>query len=217
MGGGLKTTSLGNKEKGAKMDQDRQIRFLIPPLIFILSLLWGCHQAGYNLTNILGTDSLKSILGLLAAGAVTAIALGFIIGAVSIIILRYSFKIFKKPTYEIVVSKDSLNRIWPQLKTTLAVDNSKILFGGVTFDHELISDGIHSWLTRRWSAFNISVNSSVALLLSHLVAFFIPINQSYTWGFTSVLIGICFILNAIAAWKETMGMIEFQSYREHVK
>ena len=199
------------------MDQDRQIRFLIPPMIFILSLLLGYYQTVNNFSQLPKNNSIENILGLLAAGAVIVIALGFIIGTLSIIILRCFFHVFKKSTYEIVISDDTLNRIWKQLKTTLKIDKTMILYAGVTFDHELLSDGIHNWLARRWNAFNISINSCVALLLAHIVAFIINVNQSYTWGFTSIILGICFLLNAISAWKDTMLMIDFQSYRKHVK
>lgn len=197
------------------MNQDRQIRFLIPPLVFILSLLWGAHLSGKDLTSLFGPDVVESILGLLALGAVTAISLGFIIGTISINLLRVMFCVFGRRTYEAVLSKKTLKRIWPKMKTALEFDSKYVLNIAATFDHEIISKGVHEWLTRRWSSFNISVSAIVALLLSHIIAPFIPINQSWCWGITSVILGIFFLGNAIFAWRETMEMIDFQSHRKH--
>ena len=196
------------------MDQERQIRFLIPPFVFILSLLWGAHLAGIDLRPLFGVDAIKSILGILAVGAVTAIAVGFIISTISVNILRVIFCLFKKPAYEATLTDETLRRIWLQIKTKLPFDRNLALFAASTFDHELFSDGIHYWLMRRWSSFNISFHCCVALALSDAIAPFLPISQSYFWGITSIVLGLFFLLNAICAWRETMHMLDFQSYRK---
>ena len=69
------------------MDQDRQIRFAIPPFFLLASLLWGAHLGGRDLTPILKPDTAKEVLGLLGAAVVAIIPMGFRISSLSIILL----------------------------------------------------------------------------------------------------------------------------------
>lgn len=195
------------------MDQNRQIRFLVPPLIFILSIIWGAYLSNDNFCKYFYSNISERIIGLLAAGAVAVITLGYIISSISIIILRFGFCVFNKFHYETVHSDDTLKRIWCMIKTESAFDGSKILYAVSTFDHEILSRGVHEWLTRRWSSFNISVHSCVALILSHILAPFFNISQSWAWFILTVILLLVFICNAIIAWRETMNMIDFQSHR----
>ncbi len=55
------------------MDQDRQIRFLIPPFFLLVSILWGAYLSGRDLTPIFKPDYSREVLGVLAAAAVAVV------------------------------------------------------------------------------------------------------------------------------------------------
>jgi hypothetical protein len=196
------------------MDQDRAIRFAIPPFFLFASLLWGAHLGGCDLSFIFKLDVAKELLGLLAAAAVAVVPIGFLIGTISVILLRLLAWITGAPTYEAKLSDSTLDRIWRQLGSTHPKDKKLTLYASTTFDHELVDKGIHTWLLRRWNAFHLATHSIVALLLAHLFAPVFSIAQVWTWWVsTAGLIAILFV-NALCSWRETMKMIEFQSYRQ---
>ena len=85
-----------------------------------------------------------------------------------------------------------------------------------TFDHELLAPGIHTWLLRRWNAFNVAAHSVVALALAHLLAPAFSIPLGCAWLATTVVSIAILGWTAFNAWRDTMGMIEFQSHRQPV-
>lgn len=197
------------------MDQDRQIRFLIPPIIFILSLLWGAYLCDKNVFSLLESEFGKNIIGLFAAGLITVIGIGYIIGTISTNLLRLIFFIIDEPTYEADLPTETLTRIWVKLNTNLAKEPKHILYAAATYDHELLPESIHKWIVRRWNSFNISIHSIVALFLSHIIAFRFSFVQNREWLITDLILAILFLISAICSWRETMGMINFQSYRKN--
>jgi hypothetical protein len=196
------------------MDQDRAIRFAIPPFFLFASLLWGAHLAGCNLSSIFKPEIAKETLGLLAAAAVAVVPVGFLIGTITVCLLRLIVLITGIPTYEAKLSDDTLKRIWRQLRSDQAQDKKLTLYVATTFDHELLADGIHTWLMRRWHSFNVSVNSIVALILAHFFAPVLSIPQSWRWSVSTAILAAILLFQALFAWHETMNMIEFQSHRE---
>jgi hypothetical protein len=198
------------------MDQDRQIRFAIPPFFLFASLLWGAYLAHRDLSPIFKPETAKEMLGVLAAAAVAIIPLGFLLSTLSVMLLRLLALIARTPTYEAVLKDPVLERIWSQLKTTQAKDKKLTLYAAATFDHELLESGIHTWLLRRWNSFNVATHSIVALLVAHVLAPIFSIPQVCTWWVsTTALVAVLFV-NALCAWRETMRMIEFQSYRQQM-
>jgi hypothetical protein len=155
----------------------------------------------------------KNLLGVLAAAAVVVVPVGFLISALSVLVLRLLAYLGGEPTYEAVLSDDTIKRVWAQLGTQQDKDNRLVLYAAATFDHELLEPGIHTWLMRRWNSFNVAAHSIIALLLAHGAAFVFSIPQSWGWAAsTLVLIAILFVA-AYDAWHETMTMIDFQSHR----
>jgi hypothetical protein len=88
-----------------------------------------------------------------------------------------------------------------------------MLYASVTLDHEMTAPGIHTWVMRRWSAFNVSVNCVAAMLIAHLLAPALGIAQSRTWWLFTMGVGAVLIINAVATWKGTMEMLNFQATR----
>ena len=154
------------------------------------------------------------MLGLLTAAAVLIVPVGFLIGAVSVMLLRLLAKIAGISTYEARLSDSTLDRVWSQLRSALAKDKKLTLYAAATFDHELLATGIHTWLLRRWNSFNVAAHSIVALVLAHAVAPFFSIKQVCWWWVSTLALLVPLFATAFFAWRETMGMIEFQSYRQ---
>jgi hypothetical protein len=129
-------------------------------------------------------------------------------------LLRLLALIARIPTYEAVLMDSTFEHIWSQLKSTQAKDKKLTLYAAATFDHELLAAGIHTWLLRRWNSFNVATHSIVALLLAHVLAPIFSIPQVWTWWASTAALVAVPLVNALFAWRETMRMIEFQSYRQ---
>lgn len=199
------------------MDQNRQIRFLIPPFFLIASMLWGVHlDPCFDLSKQLSELSLQLSLAVIAGTTLTIVPLGFLISVISISFIRLIFlKTGRK--YDALYEEDTVRRIWPILKSKLDPHRDYTLYAVATFDHEIVDKGIHGWVMRRWSAFHVSVHSAVAIGLSHLFALFLPIKQTRIWILSSIIFVILLVINAVIAYRETKGMLEFQSHRYRPK
>lgn len=201
------------------MDKDRQIRFLYPPLFFlafVLSALVLDRPTAVKewLDTFGGTEK---VLTIIAGGGIVILVLGLLIGTLSSLLLRALFFLAGWRRYEAVLSRETLLAIWPRLGTTQIVAESKYqwrrqaFYGGVSFDHAIFPRGIHLWLMRRWSAFNISYNSAVAIVLSLIVVRYYGIPTQADWVLIAAMVIAALALNAVFAWRETMSMIQFQA------
>lgn len=206
------------RRRKSTIDPERKIRFLYPPFFLLASLLLGLYfdpnRSLNDILPIMGSDWIKVIVGALIGGGLIVIVAGFFIGTISLCILRLAFKVFGKRQHEAVLSQGCLEQIWKQLHATGAPCQNQTLYAAATFDHELLPKGIHDWLTRRWNAFNISVNSGVAFALALIIGKVLSIDIGIEWCVTSVIVAGFLTWSVILAWRDTMGMIEFQSHRE---
>jgi len=217
------------------MDQARQIRFLIPPLLLFTSFLWGlyldsCRDFSDFLPTDWSTKEVGGIIGIITGGSIFVVALGFIIGTVSIVISRLfvvicplwllqvilGFPPARVRHYEAVVSEQGLRAIWNQLRINLAFDVRQTFYAVVTFDHDLLrgqAQGIHEWLLRRWTSFNISIHSSIGLVFLLACGIWF-LGWEWKWWLPNLIAVIFLIVNGIISWRETMRMIFFQSFRD---
>jgi hypothetical protein len=173
----------------------------------------GRISSGRDLSPIFKPETAKEVLGLLAAAAVAIVPVGFLISTLSVALLRVLWVITRSPTDEAVLSDSTLERIWDQLASTQAKDKKLTLYAAATFDHELLAPGIHKWLIRRWNSFNVATHSIVALVLAHAFAPIFSIPQVCAWWVSTLALVALLLFTALNARHETMGMIEFQSYR----
>ncbi len=197
------------------MDQDRQIRFAIPPFFLFSSLLLGILLSDNSIREWLTRADGPRLLAIGTAIAASTLPVGFAISAITFLLLRLVFL----PTgrsFETAVSADALKAIWPSLKTSQQIDEQLTFQATVTLDHELLSPGVHSWIVRRWNAFLISTQACVALALAHGVAWMLSLEQPGCWFVASFCVGAVLAINAIIAWSGTMKMLEFQAFRLHV-
>ncbi len=220
------------------METNRQVRLLIPPFVLLVSLAWGAALDPANPLKGLFTalsptstvsvaDSTTKIVGLLAAGGILVVALGFLISTISIFFLRLLFlpwwmwAYWKHGTrlhYEATLSPATLTRLSTALDKSLGLkadpDGSKrALYLAAAFDHILLPPGIHDWLGRRWNMFNVSVHSMVALGLSLLVGGILTIQIEREWSLAVGGLALALGVNAVLAQRETMKMVEFLSHR----
>jgi len=195
------------------VDEERRIRFTIPPFLLFASLLWGAHLGGCDIKSFFKPETATAVLGLLAATAVAIVPIGFVISTLSVALLKAVAAIDGRETYEAVLSDSTFDHIWGQLKCTQKKDKKLTLYVAATFDHELLENGIHKWLMRRWNSFNLAAHSIVALLLAHVFALVFPFRQVCGWWLTTVFAVLVLFFTAINARRETMGMIDFQAHR----
>ena len=207
------------------MDQTRQIRFLIPPFILYGSLLWGlywsdpCHNRWRSLI-----ENSDVILPYLSIAVASVLPLGFLIGTISVLTLKLRF-LLSDHTYETCVSTDCLSRMKKQVGKDGKEEALKNLsrrekkleehLTEVTFNHGVLKKewpGVHTWLVRRWNAFNVSAHCVCAVVL----AFFLGgpvfgLRWSWQWGILSAALYVFFFVTGWLAWRETMKMFEFQA------
>lgn len=200
------------------MDPERQIRFLYPPLFLIASVLWGLKiDTATSIGDIVPLALFKepgtSIVTVVAGGGVLVVALGLLIGSISLVLLRSIVSLWNRQSHEAVLSPTALDTIQLILGYRDVRTPRDVLFLAATFDHDRLPKPIHTWLLRRWNAFNISSSSIVALGLALLVGGRLGIQVGSEWFWTSLVFGTVFGATAVWAWRDTMGMIEFQARR----
>ena len=168
------------------MNQDRQIRFIVAPFLLFVSLWWDGYITGNgsNLISHLGSG----VTPIIAVGA-AAIPAGFIIGTFSVVILNCIFKCRGKASYEpYIEDRKLISKAVKLSRSFFSADPENLtrdlLYSSATFDHEILDEGIHNWLTRRWLGFNISVNCITAIILSHIAFIFLVIANSDSPGVT---------------------------------
>lgn len=161
------------------MDKERQIRFLYPPLIFLSSIVIGIWQDYPNaiwdsISTLFTNNNITSIvIALLGAGSLILV-LGYIIGTITILLLRlffrkngwnYEFKLSDQTYFNIgkLILKDKSD----------TVHKKERMYAAVVFDHSYINDRIHQWIARRWNAFLIAAFSVVGLIASVISGYFI--------------------------------------------
>jgi len=193
------------------LEENRQLRFLIPPVIFLISLLWW----GVVI------DPHKPLLGLLkdapilalGVGAAAVLALGFIISSISIFVLR----LFGE--YEAWFSDADLNLMREAInKKKGTIDKKQKLYLVATYGHGLVAretPGLYEWLLRRWNVFLVSFHSCFALILSLLIPSLLRgweiLSKSLFlyWWLPVIILILVFVTNACRAYKENRGMTKF--------
>src|SRR5271157_5965941 len=109
------------------MDEDRRIRFMVAPLLFLASLAWGLvRDPNAHLANLLAVSglNLKDASGLIvaaAAGGLVVFVLGYVIGTITYVSLRllaWVSKLFGvgSGSYEVVLSGPAQYEVWRAIK-----------------------------------------------------------------------------------------------------
>lgn len=199
------------------LDPDRQMRFLYPSVFFLGSLLWGLHlDPTQSLSDVFPMVTLAGSLDrLVAVGATSGavvIASGFVIGSLSILVLKAVFWFDGRP-YEAFLSRAGLDLIYGRVGMPGERKDADTLFLSAILDHELLNERLHRWVFRRWSMFYVSTNSAMGLVLALGVGSYLGIAMSWAWVFQSIAAVALFVVIARWAWRDTMGMLDFQARR----
>ena len=205
---------------------------LIPPFFFYASLLSAGLFADIesSLTWFREQD-VGGIAGMAALIAVSTLPIGFFISSATVLLLRFVFWLGGR-NYETDLSEKELDSIWPLLGTNLGRhtnfdgsnrDEKKTptdirRYACATVDHEIIynnSQGIHEWSARAYTAFSISSNSCLALLLSSAMSVFLRICAPWQWWICSVIVFLLLFAGAFFARRDSLNMSRFQRFRLH--
>ena len=195
------------------MHEERQFRFLIPPFFCGLSSLAGAWFSGVDVVGFIQGLTPQQLLALGAAVGAAALPIGFFLTSISLLLLRLIAICCCRQTYEVVVPRQWLQRIWPLLRLDIKEDTGWLLYAAATFDHELVPSATHAWIQRRWSIFHVSAHSAVGVLLSHSVALFPAVRETCSWVTISVVCTLILGVSGFIAWYQVMRMLEFQSHR----
>jgi hypothetical protein len=203
------------------MDEERRIRFLVAPALFVASLLIGALSDPTARTFIVGiikdSDWSKSLIELAAGGGVVVFAGGYVFGTITVFISRLFF--WCRPRHwgrfhEVALSDDSFLQIWKRLDAPGAPNRSQELFAGAVFDFDVLRkdhEGVHRWLFRRWNGFNIAANSLCALIFSLVVGPWIGVPWGRTWCLSVFVFGAILVFVMVWAWGDTMHMMRFMA------
>jgi hypothetical protein len=212
------------------MDDERRIRFLVAPILFVASLLLGALSDPYTrhfladrvLMNPDGSKLIGLIAGAIAGGGVVVFALGYIFGTLNHLLLRllfetgYQLRLSDSRFHEVALSGPMLNQVWAKLRADPTASEkerrNKELFVGAAFDHDVLQrdhEGVHQWMFRRWNAFNIAATSFLALVSSLPIGHLLHIPCTPTWCTPVVVFAAMLVPAMMLAWCETMNMLEF--------
>jgi hypothetical protein len=122
------------------MDEDRRIRFLIPPLLFVASLLLGAF---------VDQSTRDLIVKVFAGGGIVVVVVGYLIGTFTYFILRLVFyikaSVFKGPRFhESALSDEAFCMLWKRLDAPLSWSLIMAFFEkGTGFIGGYSVDGMH--------------------------------------------------------------------------
>jgi len=213
------------------MDEERRIRFLVSPALFVASLLIGALSdptARKFIVDILeASDLSKSLIELAAGGGVVVFAGGYVFGTITVFIARVFFwcRHWLRPCHwsrfhEVALSKESFLQVWKRLDAPGEPDRSQELFAGAVFDFDVLRkdhEHVHRWLLRRWNGFNIAANSICALIFSLLVGPWIGVPWNLTWCLSVLIFAGVLGVVMFLAWYDTMQMLRFMASLEAKK
>src|SRR6266852_3907251 len=130
------------------MDEDRRIRFLIPPILFVAFLLLGAlldqKTRDFMAEHFREYDWPKLLISLLAGGGLIVFALGYVFGTLTYFVLRGSFwlrwRLQRSPGrfHEVALSKDAFPRVWGRLGASGTAERKFELSAGAAFDHSIL-------------------------------------------------------------------------------
>ena len=129
------------------MDEERRIRFLVSPALFVASLLigaWPDPTARQWIVDIFEKPELsKSLIELAAAGSVVVFAGGYVFGTISHSFLRIIFLLKRRSwggSHEVVFDGVSRQQVLARLHATPGKpdDASQDLYAGAAFDFGIL-------------------------------------------------------------------------------
>ena len=104
------------------MDEDRRIRFLVPPSLFVAFLLLGAlldqTMRDFMVEHLKEFNWPQLLISLLAGGGLIVFALGYVFGTLTYFVLRLGFRLRPQSWgrfHEVAMSDDAFSRVWGRL------------------------------------------------------------------------------------------------------
>ena len=203
------------------MEQDRNLRSLIPPLVFVASLVWvSLLQSGWGAFQ---SDKVgATVAALLAGGAAVVVALGFVLSSVSIWLLRTWSCLYFGKTIDIAgFSDEMLVSFGGKVGLSKDLALRYPLQCAALYDHGVVREknkGGHEWAARRWNMFHVSVHCCLALVLAHgaWLTYHVARGSVWTpswtlalcWWLPDVVLFVCLGWNAFVAFGENRDLFK---------
>lgn len=203
--------------------EGRTLRFLIPPFVFLLFILWGIFlnpPAPENklivlIENFDGELKIETMISVLSGAFVLIIALGYLFGGIKVFLAHLLYLlIYKDWHYECSSSNEAAKDMVKLFKRTDLTEESfdkdfKFCLSA-TYVYTLLPHSMNNWIKRRWESFATSSNTAIALLCALL---FCIINEIKVcdWKLIVPFVALLIVMtiNACIAHRETRMMIEF--------
>ena len=197
---------------------ERQIGFLYPPVYLFGSMALGLYfDETRSLMQILPPELSPAaplkFWSLVIASIAATLASKFVIDAVSTLLMSAAFRVGGQPRYEAVLSQATLDAIRGRLGLETGTGRRR---ESIYLSASLIEElplGLRDWVARRWNVFTLGIQTVTALMLALVLGRMFGIAWSTAWVAASIVLMVIFLVTAAQAWRETMGMIEFQAAR----
>lgn len=140
------------------------------------------------------------------------IPIGYLLGTVSITILRAGFRVVwfrRQVPWDVQWSEESLENYWRSIHQRR--ERRLDMQASSTYVHAQLPRQILDWCVRRWTSFLVASTTIVALAAAHVVGrFVLGLRQAPIWVGTSIVVALLLVLQAVIAWIEVRRMVEFQ-------
>lgn len=207
------------------METNREIRFLVPPVVAFASVFWSVViDPAFNIAGYLGV--VRSQVGgdpgwsLLLGGGAAVIAAGYLISALPVFVLSQIDWLRSRP-HEADLSERALDHLAAQYPVDAPQTKEQRVYLVNYYVHGVLSKDFPSlfdWCLRRWNHFMVSVHVICALtlslfgglLLQYLLHHrFLSWRLFVWWVLPSIVLMVILGFNARRAFKQNWGMVEF--------
>jgi hypothetical protein len=191
------------------MDEFRKVRFLYPPLVLAGAIALAFYFDPYESIqgryfSSPGRDP-TFVWTILIGGGTGILAAGYVLGTASVVLLR----LWPKGYYDAAVLPQDRPTLWTRVGRHGSPESAQDLSAVAAFDHGVLPAGLREWINRRWQAFNLSVHTTLALLLAFWIVQAAKLNPTSTWYWINSTLVLIFACHSYSAWMDTARMNSF--------
>lgn len=217
------------------LDEMRRMRFVIPPLIFLLvfasAACVSCEEAlKFTERMIFGKGQVATnIMATVAVGGILVFAIGYVLSSIAIAPLNLHFIVAHYREWQWNWQTGSITeKVRCVLEKHLGYDNRKEFLGFyvmTAYHHGVLTDGLAGWLARRWAFYTLRINCIAATVLACIVAFaagyrpklFGDSPAETLWWFFLLWFFGSMLINTFVCFREMNTMTEFVSMCKNIK
>jgi len=213
----------------------REIRFLVPPVFLLGSLLWAWHcdrvavalfhqhrwrDSLAELATALGVQGMSAGIVLLA-GALIVLASAFLIATTCFVGLRLGglvaglrpcrafpfLALCEGWNHEAVMGPKMRGKIWREhFGRRGRPKREQGSLVVAAFDQQVVDPGMRAWIERRWNTFHLDAQSVTAFVLAMGVVAFGPLDPGLRWWAGTLAGCALFAVAALCAYRDTRRM-----------